>query len=128
VTPTLKKVTLGQLALNESIGYVKKTFPSSEACHEATDYIKKNLGINGEKISFAFIDYNLNLQMSELKVKQSVKLVDIPNLQFHGRKKNAKIALCEINGALCLTILNLSHPHETTHVVNLVILIRVRRR
>eukprot|EP01080_Neovahlkampfia_damariscottae_P007441 gene7441-11764_t len=124
VVPTLKNVTLGQLGLNESIGYVKKTFPSSERSHEATNFIKEKLGLKDEKVEFAMIDYNLNLKLNDLKVKETILLSHIPHLQFHGRKQNSKLALCEINGKLCLTVLNVSYSHETTHAVNLVILIR----
>jgi purine nucleoside phosphorylase len=102
---------------------VKK--PSSQTMvHETFEWVKKTFSIEVKKVQNAYIDFDLDVPLSDMKVLHEISLHEVPNLKFHGKKKSPRLVYGTIGSKHVLAILGVAYTHEYPSCVDLTLLVR----
>lgn len=121
----VSEMKLEQFALPEKLSDKKKYAKpfSVDSIYETHTFLKEKFG--DIKVTTAFVDLDLDLNVPNLKIEKSILLEDIPNLKFHGKKKEPKLVLASLNGKQFLCVLGTAYEYEYSSCVDLSLIFRV---
>lgn len=120
----VSEMKLEQFALPEKLPDKRKYNKpfTVQSIYETFNFLKEKFG--EIKPTAAYVDFDLDLNLSNLKIEKSILLEDIPNLKFHGKKNEPKLILGTINGKSVLCVLGTAFSYEYSSCVDLSLIFR----